>query len=235
MKNAFVYLVISLLSIYAFEAKAYCEFENYDRKFIEKNKDGYYLVQEFYKDGKKYTDPFLLKDYKEAMKTSHDILGCGYPDPIIIEGKYTAYYPNGQKWSEGVYKNGYRQGVWTQWYETGEKWSTSTFSQENKYEGHIIYWHKNGMTKSVSEYIYYPGTEVIATFGYVYAWDNKGNLTGEGTLTKEKGEYGVIYGWCKGEVSFIREFKGDVPISIIYKVPREEIIDKGCSPSSIHN
>src|SRR5690606_23799157 len=36
------------------------------------------------------------------------------------EGPWTYWYVNGQKESEGAYKNGKREGPWTAWYENGQ-------------------------------------------------------------------------------------------------------------------
>lgn len=38
-----------------------------------------------------------------------------------LEGKYTSFFENGQKESEGIYKNSERTGTWNYWYENGQK------------------------------------------------------------------------------------------------------------------
>ena len=35
------------------------------------------------------------------------------------QGKWTYWYDNGQKWSEGMYADGKKTGEWTYWYDTG--------------------------------------------------------------------------------------------------------------------
>ena len=45
-----------------------------------------------------------------------------------MDGSWTKWYENGQKKSEGHYKEGTIDGLLTWWYETGEK----------KWEGHFV-------------------------------------------------------------------------------------------------
>lgn len=45
-----------------------------------------------------------------------------------IDGVYTSWYQNGQKTTEGTFKDGYPDGMWTDWYQNGQKQSESTYN-----------------------------------------------------------------------------------------------------------
>ena len=58
-------------------------------------------------------------------------------------GKFTYYwYENGQKISEGTYKNGRKDGLWTRWYENGQKENEGNY-KNGKHDGIWTYWDKN--------------------------------------------------------------------------------------------
>ena len=92
--------------------------------------------------------------------------------------KYKEYYPNGQKSSEGTYKDGKGDGLVTQWRENGKKGYEGTYKDgkldglttvwyengekkfEGTYEGSIkndkwTWWYPNGQKKTEGKYIYY--------------------------------------------------------------------------------
>jgi antitoxin component YwqK of YwqJK toxin-antitoxin module len=50
-------------------------------------------------------------------------------DQVINHGKYTEFYENGTKFSEGNYVNGVHDGNWSFWHENGELAKTVTFKQ----------------------------------------------------------------------------------------------------------
>lgn len=39
---------------------------------------------------------------------------------FVADGYYREFYPNGQKFAEGQYKNGRQEGTWTYWYDNGQ-------------------------------------------------------------------------------------------------------------------
>jgi antitoxin component YwqK of YwqJK toxin-antitoxin module len=57
--------------------------------------------------------------------------------------KYKEYYPNGQKSSEGTYKDGNRDGLVTGWYENGQKEFEGTY-KDGIEDGKWIWWHRTG-------------------------------------------------------------------------------------------
>lgn len=85
------------------------------RKFLGITKEGYFLVQAFYKkNDKKYTDPYVLVSLGEV--TSSNSIGS----EDHISGQLVRWYPNGQKWFEGQYFNGEVYGIRRHWDDSGE-------------------------------------------------------------------------------------------------------------------
>lgn len=41
-------------------------------------------------------------------------------DHFVADGFHREFYPNGQKFIEGQYKDGHREGEWTYWYDNGQ-------------------------------------------------------------------------------------------------------------------
>ena len=61
-----------------------------------------------------------------------------------LEGKRIEWYENGNKKSEGGFKEGKQEGKWIVWYENGNKKSEGGF-KEGKKEGEWIEWYENGL------------------------------------------------------------------------------------------
>ena len=60
-------------------------------------------------------------------------------DQVINHGKYTEFYANGQKFSEGNYVNGVHDGDWSFWHDNGQLAKKVTFKQgraEGAWEAH---------------------------------------------------------------------------------------------------
>ncbi len=76
-------------------------------------------------------------------------------DGEIIDGKkegyWIAYYANGNKRSEGAYKNGRKDGKWILYHQNGNKQSDATF-RNGQYEGHYVSYHKNRQKFREGEY-----------------------------------------------------------------------------------
>ena len=60
-----------------------------------------------------------------------------------IDGLYTFYYKNGQKSYEENYKDGIKVGLWTGWDQNGQK-SSERFYKNGKVEGLENYWYQSG-------------------------------------------------------------------------------------------
>ena len=68
----------------------------------------------------------------ELVKDPRGYFVPGVPDGNADSAAYWGYafslYSNGQKASEGIFKDGHKDGLWTEWYENGKKKSEVAFS-----------------------------------------------------------------------------------------------------------
>jgi antitoxin component YwqK of YwqJK toxin-antitoxin module len=91
--------------------------------------------------------------------------------------KECLYYPNHQKYMEGEYKNGKREGVWKSWNENGNLWSEGTF-KNGLDEGLRTIYHENG--KKFIEGYYTNGKKT----GIWKFYDENGNFVKEENFSK---------------------------------------------------
>jgi antitoxin component YwqK of YwqJK toxin-antitoxin module len=71
------------------------------------------------------------------------------------DGIHKEFYPNGQKQSEGHYRDGKKEGKQTHWYENGQKKEEGNVKVVGKYSlvhGKWNEWHENGQMKSEGNY-----------------------------------------------------------------------------------
>jgi len=73
--------------------------------------------------------------------------------------KLEEYWPNGQKKSEGTYKDDKRDGLWTEWHENGQKYKELTY-KDGKWDGLYTRWLENG--QKWFEGTYKDGEEISA-------------------------------------------------------------------------
>ena len=117
-----------------------------------------------------------------------------------VEGLYTGWLKNGQKWQEGTHKGGYREGMWIYWHENGQKAEEGEFKRNltddperwriptrwhNVYSishGKWIYWHENGQKQSEGTY------ENGKQEGLWTLWYENGQKRSEGTYENGKTE-----------------------------------------------
>jgi len=72
-------------------------------------------------------------------------------DTIPYTGKYLCKYEDGQKESEGRYKDGKLDGKLTIWYENGQKKSEINY-KDGKLDGKWISWNKRGQKLTQKNY-----------------------------------------------------------------------------------
>ena len=82
-------------------------------------------------------------------------------------GKFFLLHENGQKWSEGNFKDGKPDGLSVEWFENGQKWSEGNY-KNGKEDGLSVTWHKNG--QKYVEANYKDGKLV----GSMKLWNSKG-------------------------------------------------------------
>ena len=80
----------------------------------------------------------VVKTYENGQKWSEGNFKDGK-----VDGSFTFWYENGKKSSEKHYKNNKRDGKWTSWYDNGQK-SSERFYNNDKIEGIENYWYKKG-------------------------------------------------------------------------------------------
>ena len=85
------------------------------------------------------------------------IVGCS-KEPINYEttlierdGLLTWWYVNGQKESEGTYKDDKLEGLSTNWYENGQKWYELT-NKDGEFDGLYTNWYENGKKRFEGTY-----------------------------------------------------------------------------------
>ena len=83
-------------------------------------------------------------------------------------GKSFGSHQNGQKYFEGKYKDGLREGLWVSWHENGQKKSEVNY-KDGKWDGLLTTWHKNG--QKLREANYKDGNIVEGSDKY---WNSKG-------------------------------------------------------------
>ena len=64
-------------------------------------------------------------------------------NPNKKDGPWVAYYPNGQLWAEGTYKDGELDGPYVSYYENGQLEKQGTYKDGKEY-GPWVYYHENG-------------------------------------------------------------------------------------------
>lgn len=89
------------------------------------NSTHYKVIEQTYPDG----SPKVVKYYKsESME-------------VLL--KETQLYNDSSNYIEGTYKDGMRDGIWTAWYPNGNVWSTGNY-KEGKEHGKKIVYYENG-------------------------------------------------------------------------------------------
>ena len=66
-------------------------------------------------------------------------------------GPWTLWYENGQKRSEGSYKNGEQEGLWTYWHENGVQQAEGPFVLDRR-EGAWTFWDEDRDVKAAGMY-----------------------------------------------------------------------------------
>lgn len=143
------------------------------RRFKGITIDGYFIVQDFYKDTDiKLTDQYLLNNKESIDIPSIDLMET-FPSPLAsdyceyyksglksTEIIYTAqdsftlkiYFPTGEKCVESHYYKGKREGNFTSWHVNGKKEREGVF-QNDKRSGVWITWEMDGKLFAKIEYV----------------------------------------------------------------------------------
>lgn len=87
------------------------------KEIVETYPDGTTKLERFYKNKKDSMESFKEIHYYQDKKHSME----GELIKGKRHGKWTSWYPNGNKWSEGYFKNGISDSIRTTYYENGNK------------------------------------------------------------------------------------------------------------------
>ena len=116
-------------------------------------------------------------DFKQLVE--RDGIWYEVNSEVGFTGRSVGTYENGQKKSEGTFKDGKKNGKVTLWYENGQMEKQSTY-KDGKYDGTVTVWFKNGQKQ-------YEGTfKDGKENGKVTLWNENGQKQLESTY--ENGE-----------------------------------------------
>lgn len=90
---------------------------------------------------------------------------------LVNHGRCEAYYSNGNMQSNGVWKDGKREGEYKEYYENGKVKSTGRF-KDDLYVGNWMFYYENGKIRRNVHF-----TEFGAYDGIEMRYDENGNLT----------------------------------------------------------
>ena len=80
-------------------------------------------------------------------------------DDGIHVGHWIAWHKNGQKATEGVFKNGSAEGRWSGWYTTGQKRMEGEL-EDGEEEGRWTYWNEDGSVDTLKSGVYKAGEKI---------------------------------------------------------------------------
>jgi len=119
------------------------------RRFLGVTVQGGYLVQDFYRENNaKYSDPYVLIDRTEVLKTG-DVFEGGYAS---FSGELSAWYPGGAKFGEVSFLNGVPDGRWAGWYEGGQPSFEMSFEKGMR-QGLYSAWFEDGQKRSEGYFV----------------------------------------------------------------------------------
>lgn len=102
-------------------------------------------------------DSFRMKHYfikEDKIFFNNGELGKGQFDAYTnLDGKWTFYYRENIKHSEGVFTGDFRSGEWQYWYEDGTLMSRGNYDL-NERSGDWVFWHPNGKIAEIRRYDY---------------------------------------------------------------------------------
>ena len=132
--------------------------KKYNAKFIDGKPDGNYSEYDNkgritkkieYKEGSILSEHHIIRD-ASGITEYHKSNG-------VLDGKWTRWYPNGNKAEQGTYMNGKKNGSWNGWFKTNKKNYNSNYDN-GKRAGNYIEWDTKG--KKVKDIEYSNGNRI---------------------------------------------------------------------------
>lgn len=136
--------------------------------------------------GKANWDSGGFKMYCFAKTTGQLLLTAYFTDSTLgfLKGRFTSYFSNGQKESEGYYDLNYMNGLWQSWNENGTK-KDSCFYKDGVKIKYATFGYYDGKNKTrLTEYMY---KDSLADKLYKTYFGDEGNKISEVEFTGDKG------------------------------------------------
>lgn len=104
---------------------------------------------------------------QKGSKVTNEAVYCMKTKPQsgepVPHGPYVDFYKNGQKQSEGQYKDGFRSGHWTFWDANGMKAGETDF-EAGDYHGARVEYYPNGNKKLEQQWVHGKRDGVVAAY-----------------------------------------------------------------------
>lgn len=142
--------------------------DGFYRKLLGRDKDGRFLVQDFYqKNNKQQTSPFWIKE--PLALRSFDI--------IFTDGPITTYFENGQVSSVSNYKEGVEVGLAKTFYHNGQQAFEYEIADPEVNSYKIKFWYENGKPAVEGSVVYKDEQSIYDA----KAWDRQGQAVTDNT------------------------------------------------------
>lgn len=124
-------------------------------------------------------------------------------------GKYTMYYDNGCKPSEGYYKNGVEHGPWVMWDEDGQKICESNHKNGMRH-GDEIHWYSDNVFSTKGQHLNDKRTGVWCS------WHTNGHISSKGEY--KNGERQGLWTYWYSQKTFDHVFSSRIEEQIATKM-----------------
>lgn len=111
------------------------------------------------------------------------LLSIHYVDSslVVMEGKFTAFYRNGNRETQGNYLNDKRHGLWEKWDSLGHKTDSTFYHEDKALTVAAFNYHKNGRLR------YYSFKDSLADTFSSRSYDDSGVISREIVFKGQKG------------------------------------------------
>jgi antitoxin component YwqK of YwqJK toxin-antitoxin module len=146
------------------------------------------LKVEYDDDGKKRSEGMYLHA-RYVIETPADWWNarpCVYrtTGEDVKHGRYTTWFPNGQRSQEGAYVVDVPDGQFTWWYPNSQERMSGSY-KNGKSHGPWVWWHENGQRAAQGTYVYGTPSGVWAS------WEDNGRLSRKSDFSEDGGSVAV--------------------------------------------
>ena len=110
------------------------------------------FIQTKYPSGEVFEEYYVTQDgekhglYESWHRNGNPKYKCTYTNGVL-NGLYTNWWSNGQRWEEYYCKDGRRYGQYRSWYYNGEPNVYCAYNENGNYDGPYMSWYNNGKTE----------------------------------------------------------------------------------------